>query len=69
MKHIHVQVTLKHKSLKLSLTNEPHSKHKPLKPRLNKETHSKHKPLKRSSALKPIRNINHCMNLEFETAK
>jgi hypothetical protein len=50
MKHIHVQVTLKHKPLKPSLISEPHSKHKPLKPNLNKKTHLKHKPLKCNSA-------------------
>ncbi len=52
MKHIHVQVTLKHKPLKPSLTSEPRSKHKLLKPSLNKEIHSKHKPLKHSLATK-----------------
>jgi hypothetical protein len=46
MKHIHIQVTLKHKPLKPSLTSEPHLKHKPLKHSSTTKTHSKHKPLK-----------------------
>jgi hypothetical protein len=54
MKHIHVQVILKHNPLKPSSTIEPHSKHKPLKPSLTKrlkhnetnKTNSKNKPLK-----------------------